>query len=172
MAESTEANDEKSKAVVRTTGPRAEGQVAPTRGAGTEVGSIPIDSNHVGALLEEAADARSLPVGDVARAAFRDAKEDINLLRDRLDHERARCDSLRDDLAEARTKIAVLETQIEGIKDKRRLKSWLFGLGGVLAGAGLSAVLTVGSATVPGGVLLAVGLLMMWVGRPALRGEE
>ena len=135
------------------------------------MGSIPVDSTHVGALLDERADARSLPLGDVARAALRDAREDVRLLGDRLDRERDRCDSLKDDLAAARTKIAVLETQIAAIREKRRLKSWLFGLGGVLAGAGLGA-LAVGAALVTGGIFAGVGLVMMWVGRPELRGEE
>ncbi len=153
-------------------GPRAIDQKVDPSAREIIVGTTPVDESHLGALLEERADPRSLAVIPFAVAAFQDEKEENRRLADRLDRERDRSDRLAEELATAKTEIAVLKTEIAEVKKRRRLKSWLFGLGGVVAGTGLAVAWQSGTPLTSGGLLLLLGIVMLWLGLPAITGEE
>jgi hypothetical protein len=136
----------------------------------------PIDSSpsHLGATLGEmSALANSIPY-TVALAAYRDSEAfKAAVLNKWRDAEEGK-DRFRDQYhAEAR-KTAVLEERQRGSAQLRRIQQVCLALGGVVGGTGLSSALAAHSVVGVGGVLLAIGLALLYVGSglPLSRPEE
>ncbi len=133
-----------------------------TGSAGTQVASLPpstessvtlvpssIDQRHLGAVLHDFSDVRTVAVSTIAVAAFNDAQEARRFLAERLD----RC---REEHRKEREQRIILETQGK----ERGRTSWvataLQTVGGLVAGVGLPPFLQ--EASLQTAILSALGL--------------
>lgn len=130
------------------------------------VGTVPVDQRHMGAALSEHADARSPTAMAFAIAAFRDAEASRNALIQHLESANRDSHRFRDLYHEEITKNAVLEERTRASSRLRRFQLWAFGVGGLLAGLGLSESWASKSLFGVGGLILAFGLVLMVVGSP------
>lgn len=130
------------------------------------VGQVPHDSDHVGAILGEHIQSGSPTTMAFAVAAFRDARTSRELLSRQLDRTADDRDRMRDQYHEESTKAAVLEAKLEIGSQFRRFQSWAFGIGGIVAGAGIGTAAQFGRARFLDVVLIVAGMAMMWLGAP------
>lgn len=136
------------------------------------VGTIPADADHLGAVLGDHIPDGSPTTMAFAVAAFRDAHASRELLREQLERTGVDRDSARERYHEEAKKSAVLQAQLQWASRFRRFQSWAFGLGGVVAGAGLGSAMQVGTVNWPHGLLTLCGLVMMWLGAPLTDAEN
>ncbi len=150
-----------SKAVVATAG-----KAPPT------VGDTPADAAHLGAVLGDHIQAGSPTTMAFAVAAFRDAHASRELLREQLSRLGDDRDRMRENYHEEAKRAAVLETKLELTAEFRRFQTWAFGLGGIIAGAGIGSAVQAGQLTTLYGLLTVVGLVIMWIGAPLSKKER
>ncbi len=147
----------------------AEGtqQAAPTTGKSLILNgqvATPVDQRHLGATLRDFADARSVAVGTIAVAAFQDAVETKVSLT-------ARVDNLQRDLSAAQERYHE-ERERRLLADERLTSSGRIQVssqlaliaGSLVSGAGLPFVLQAKSLSGQGGLLLAIGVVLVAVG--------
>jgi hypothetical protein len=130
------------------------------------IGQVPKGADHVGAVLGEHIQAGSPTSMAFAVAAFRDAHASRELLSKHLDRTSSDRDAAREQYHSEAKKAAVLEARLDMTSRFKRFQSWAFGVGGVVAGAGLGSALQAGTLRALEAVLVAAGLLIMWIGAP------
>src|SRR5438132_6417889 len=77
------------------------------------VGATPFDQRNLGAVLGEHVDVKSRTVSAIALAAFQDAHQSREILRQQYDRVSDDCDSMRERFHDADKRAAVLVTKIQ-----------------------------------------------------------
>lgn len=153
-------------------GAQVTAPVANSLSTQTPVSDPPADAEHLGAVLGDHIQAGSPTTMAFAVAAFRDAHASRELLREQLDRTSTDRDQARENYHEEAKKAAVLEAKLDLVTEFKRFQSWAFGLGGVIAGAGLGSAVQAGALTWAYGLLIICGAAVMWIGAPLSSKEN
>jgi hypothetical protein len=134
------------------------------------VGSVKPDETHLGAALREYAAGRASPLATFTAAAFADAQESRRALERQIDACQRDRESLQERLTSATTRAAVLDEKLRAATEGPRLRHWVFGVGGILAGTGLPLAVQQRTPLDLGGLLVVLGGILMWVSAPRVKG--
>lgn len=132
----------------------------------------PLDSAHMGAVLGSHVAAGSPTTMAFAVAAFRDAHASREMLRDQLRKVSAERDEFQNAYHEESKRAAVLDATKSQLGAYNRLQSWVFGVGGVLAGVGIGGLYQADEWVWRHAIVSAVGFVLMWKGAPRSTEER
>jgi len=107
-----------------------------------------------------------------AVAAFRDAQASREMLREQINRIADQRDEFQGKYYTESTKAAVLEATQKQSTRFKRFQSWAFGIGGVLAGAGLGSAVQIGQLRWSEGLIFLAGIVVMWIGSPINQSES
>lgn len=129
------------------------------------------DQGHLGAVLGEHIYTRSPTAMAFAVAAFRDAEMSREILKDQMERLSDDRDLIRERFHDEVKTSAILSTQLKLTTKFKRFQRWAFGIGGILAGAGLGSAVQIGSLRFTDGLLVVAGLVVMWIGSSYHEGD-
>jgi len=126
--------------------------------------ATPVDQRHLGATLRDFADARSVAVGTIAVAAFQDAVETKAALTARVTDLQRELSVAQERFHEERELRLLAEERLATSDSTQTSSQIALIAGSLVAGAGLPPVLQAKSLNGQGGLLLAIGIVLVGVG--------
>ncbi len=150
-----------------------ETQVEPASGSTSVVLSPQvIDQKHLGAVLHDFADTRSPLLAAVAVAAFEDSRLTREALLNRLNDVERDKEKIREQYHEEREKRIASENLSIGRGPLDQFKQYCFGVGGLIAGTGVTVFFAKPELRLVGVLVTVIGLPLLILGAPFLHGKR